>query len=863
MLKLLLILLVNVNLFAGVSNKEATAHRIYTSIEIDGKLIEEEWNHAIPLTGFKQKDPIEGLNASEITELFFLYDDKNLYIGARMHHKKPEEILAFVSRRDKIGNSEKIIVSFDTFLDNKTAYSFVVSATGVRSEYYHPTDNEYDRDFSYNPVWIADATIDSSGWSAEFEIPLSQLRFNQADDISFGINVNHWVPNLREDTYWVLVPRKDAGWASKFGTLKGLKGLKQSRNIEVLPYLSNNSFFDKNFDSDNPYTEKYESNFRTGLDLKYVLSSNITLDAAFNPDFGQVEADPAEVNLSAFETFFAEQRPFFLERQSLFTGIGSNYFYSRRIGAAPRNYYGEADYSDIPNSTQIIGAAKVTGRTDEGLNIGILSAVTNNSYAQEYFIEKDSTTEIQIEPLSFYNVARFQQEFGKATNSIGVIFTSTERIIDKESPLNDFFNKRAYTGAADYYFTFDNRTYELSGSLGGSYVEGSNNKMLALQLHPAHFYQRPDAAHIELDSNLSYLSGYTSVLNFNKIGGKHWLFNSQFRIESPGFELNDLGSLIRGDEMYSMMNLRYREITSTKYYHSYSFNLGTENQWNYEGNKLKSVIWTSFAFNFVNRASINLSTNYYFRALSDTETRGGPMMATPQEFEYNLSYNSDWTKAFTYSISINNNFNELNRERYQLSLNLVYNFGRLKINFYPNYRDEFQPLQYVTTKTNGKVETFGNRYIFGKLKRRELSTALRLDYALTPDFTLEFYAEPFVSDGKYLEYGELVKPRSFEINQYGDSEIAKKEDGNYTVYIDGKSFDLKNYDFHFISFRSNLVFRWEWSRGSTLFFVWQQNRAGYNAYSSGLNRKDFNDIFSLNGTNSIALKISYWLPVNI
>lgn len=865
MLLLLILILSNFNLLAGTSDKEVSAYRINNNIEIDGKLSEKDWEIAAPLSGFKQKDPIEGLDASEETKVFFLYDDDNLYIGARMHHVNPEDIQAFVTRRDKAGNSEKIVISLDTFLDNKTAFSFVLNAVSVRTDYYHSSDNEYDRDYSYNPVWIGKASIDSTGWSAEIEIPFSQLRFNRDSEVKFGININHYIPSTREDTYWVLVPRKDAGWSSKFGTLDGIKRISVARTIEVMPYLSNNSFLNQNFDENNPYLNSFQSNFRTGLDVKYGINSNLTLDAAFNPDFGQVEADPAEVNLSAFETFFDEQRPFFLERKSLFKGIGSNYFYSRRIGAAPRNYYGSADYTDIPSFTQILSAAKVTGRTTNGLNIGVLSAITNTAYSKEYFLDSDSSSELKIEPLTFYNVARFQQEIGAAANTVGIIFTSTERMIDDDSPMKDFFNKRAYTGGADYQFTFDNRTYEISGNLGGSYIEGSPERMLTVQRHPAHFFQRPDGSHINLDSNLNNMTGYSATLNFNKISGKHWLFNTGFRAESPGYELNDLGSLVRGDELNSDLSLRYREIVSTDYYHSYNINFGTNNQWNYEGNKLNSNIWTSANFNFVSRASIRATLSYEFRGLSDTETRGGPMMATPQEFEYTLSFNSDWSRAFTYGISINNENKENSGSENKISLNFEYNFGRMKLNFYPRYRFEIEPLQYVTTLSSNNNLTYGNRYIFGKLERSELSSAIRIDYALTPDFTLEFYIEPFISDGHYLSYGELIRPRSFELLTYGNSgsEINQNEDGTFSIRSGGDEFSINNYDFHYISMRSNFVLRWEWLRGSTLFFVWQQNRNEFDNHSSGISTNDINQFFKLNGNNMLALKISYWLPVSI
>ena len=864
-MRIILLLTLFLLLQESLSSKEAKALRIDGDININGKLSEEFWQYAEPATGFIQKDPIQGAEPSQKTDVYFLYDDNNLYIGARMHRDDPETIQAYVARRDNMGNSERIIISLDTFCDKKTSYSFAITATGVRADYYHSADHEGVRDYTYDPVWTGKTHIDSAGWTAEIEIPFSQLRFNDSDNIEFGLNCNQWTPGNREDTYWVMIPRSESGWASRFGKLTGITDVSSNRGLEIMPYVTGKANHNNDIEAGNPFAKEFDTDFTAGLDLKYGISSNMTLDATINPDFGQVEADPAEVNLTAFETFFPEKRPFFLEKRTLFDGYGSSYFYSRRIGDSPRNFPHNADYIEVPDFTRILGAAKLTGRTRNGLSLGGLTSVTQSSFANVYFAENDSTSEILIEPLTSYNVLRMEQEFGEAANSVGFIVTGVERDLDNNEFLSQHFNQRAYTGGGDYYFTFDNRNYELQGHLGGSYVEGSPEKMLLLQRSPVHYYQRPDASHVGIDSNATNLLGYAGSLKFNKISGEHWLFNTTLWFESPGFELNDIGSLSRADNIAYNASIKYRETRSSDALHSYDIILAMGNSWNFEGIKKATSLQLASNINFINRSSLNAYIKYYTDGISDTKTRGGPLMAIPQTIESNIAYSSDWTRELTWSGSLYYVADKLKAHKFNTDASLAYNRGRVRTQLTLSYRNINDPLQYVTTKNRTDQSiTYGNRYIFGIINREEFATALRFDYAFTPDLTLELYAEPFISVGEYTGYSELKAARSYELLTYGTegTTITKNDDGGYQVTDGNESFTLRDNSFDYLSFRSNFVLRWEWARGSTLFFVWQQDRSRFDDISYRSTADHFSDIFELSGINTIALKISYWLPVN-
>jgi len=844
--------------------KKAYAQRITNKQPVlDGDLSDEVWNTAVPLEDFLQKDPKEGQKPSGVIEVRFLYDDEYLYIGAAMLHNLDKEIRATVSRRDQSGNSERIIISLDSYNDNRTAYTFGLTSSNVRFDYYHSTDSEYDRDYSFNPVWEGKANVSGDCWHAELKIPFSQLRFNEAQEQEWGLNINWWIPSLREDVYWILIPKNETGWSSKMGSLVGIKNIQPSSRIELLPYVASNVLYNPDFNKNNPFEKETQYDGRLGLDFKMGLGPDFSVDATINPDFGQVEADPAVVNLTAYETFYDEKRPFFIEGKSLLQGYSESFFYSRRIGQMPRAGL-PGDVVDIPKNSNILGAAKITGRTKNGLSLGVMNALTSKEFGKNYFSANDSTGEELVGPLSNFSVIRLKQEFGKDISSIGFLLTNVYRDITNDDNLSSIYLKNATTGDFDWLYRFDSSTYQIDGHFGFSYVNGDEDAITNLQRHSSHYYQRPDASHVEVDSNATDMKGLAGLVKFSKIAGQHWLWEVVGSFETPGLELNDIGQLFASDEIYSGAALKYRETVPGDFFYDYSFKLSAYNTWDFGGNYLTKKISFFASSQFHDRSNLTIGSWYELPGLSNSITRGGPLMATAALGGVMVQYNSDWSSNNTYTFYLEGNKNLLDGWSLISSAKVAFKiFSRFEFSIEPVFLSSVNPRQYVLTIENEGNKTFGNRYIFSEIKQYTLLTRFRLNFAITSDFTFEYYAEPFASNGDYSRFGELRKAETHDLKYYGKEGTTIFGEGKFYWVEDGNSnFGFSNPDFNILSFRSNLVLRWEYLPGSTIYLVWQQNKYNFENATGKVDFDTFIDSYKAKGNNSIALKMSYWLPVD-
>jgi hypothetical protein len=845
------------------SSKQVQARALGNDqVTMDGRLDEPLWTRANFIRDFLQKDPDEGAPATSLTEVAFVYDDEALYIGARMASRGRSDILADVSRRDNGGNSERLIVSLDTYHDRHTAYTFALTATGVRLDYFHPSDNEYNRDYSWDPVWQGEAHIDSAGWTAEFRIPFSQLRFNRQDVQAWGINLNRYIPTRNEDLYWVLIPKNETGWSSRMGELIGIAQVRPSRRLELVPYTAANSTLRGNRDDANPFEDHYNLTARAGGDIKMGLGPSLTLDATINPDFGQVEADPAEVNLSAVETVFSERRPFFTEGANLLRGNGANYFYSRRIGAAPRGS-ASGDYVDRPQAATIIGAAKITGRLASGTSIGVLTAVTDRERARSFNVASDTTINSDIAPLAGYGVVRLQQEFGASASTVGFSGTTVLRDVDEGSALASIYTRRAFAGGVDWNLRFNGGAYELSGAAGISRVEGDSNVIASIQRNSAHYFQRPDQDHISFDPNRTSLTGYFGSLRFAKNAGRHWLYQAGASAESPAWELNDAGRLGNADDIDGFASLRYRENTPGKLFRSYSYALFSFAGWNFGGLRQYRGLDLELNHQWLNFMNSFVSVEYYPADNSDALTRGGPLMRVPVSWNVNGGLNSSFSAGTQWNVFAIYSQDELDGYLWRMNGGVTFKPStRWQFSINPSISREKNPRQYITQRANGPAETFGTRYIFGTVRRSTIAAQLRMTYALDPDLTLEMYAEPFVASGQYTGLGELAAPRTNDLRLYGTggSTITQAGDGTFTI-TDGADQFTTAPNFNVLSFRSNVVLRWEWRPGSTFFLVWQQNRFGQEDPLTRARVGDLWDTLSAEGDNFLAVKVSYWIPV--
>jgi hypothetical protein len=826
------------------------------SPRLDGRLDEPAWRSAPAITGFRQREPDEGAPAPEATEVRLLYDDDALYVGARMFSRDPRSIVAIVARRDNETAAETFYVSLDTYHDRRTAYSFGVTPAGVRLDFYHSSDNMDDTDSEYDPVWEARAVIDSLGWTAEMRIPFAQLRFSRAEVQEWGINVARFVPARNEQTFWQLVPKNEAGWSSRMATLTGIRGVRPSRRIEALPYVAANSRIQQVEDPADPFQHRTASTARVGGDLKMGLGPNLTLDLTLNPDFGQVESDPATVNLTAFEEFFDERRPFFLEGADLLDRRGM--FYSRRIGAQPPGSSG-ADYAEQKDNSTILGAAKLTGRLASGLSIASLAAVTDEEHVRTFDVASDTRGSAIVAPRIAYGAAALQQEFGEDASTFAGMITAVHRDLDAGSPLAQLLAKDAFSAIADGRYRWGDGTYDVNFWAGYTLVRGDTLAMLRQQRSSRRYWQRVD--NFRVDSSRRQLTGGNFGIGHSKMAGRHWRWDVDYGHETPGFEPNDIGAFGTVDNRFLDASLRWRENQPSTRYRAYEIGAGIDHDWSYGwlrrgrsaeifGNITLPNFWRMFA-------------NYGMsgRSFSDRLTRGGPVMATPAGWNASVELLNREGSRYEFGVDAGTERSEDGSWESNVELELGMRLGdRWDLTIDPEFGRARSMRQFITTLPVASNATYNNRYIFAAVDQSEISAQLRVSYTFTPNLTLETYAEPFVSSGRFHTFGELRAPRSSELLVYGTepgSTIVRNDDGSHTVTDPQDTFDIDNEDFNVRSFRSNAVLRWEWRPGSTLFLVWQQNREADRLFGTARPGDLFNTL-GAPGENFLAVKLTYW-----
>jgi hypothetical protein len=851
-----------VAVFLGITATDGAAQsiqavRVGDSPRVDGRLTEAIWRSAPAISNLVQREPDEGSPAIENTEVRFAYDDDALYVGARMFSRNPSAIRALITRRDREGSSEQIVVSLDTYRDRRTAYTFSVTPAGVRIDYYHATDSESDRDSDWNPVWEAGTDIDSLGWSAELRIPFNQLRFSPGDIQEWGVNVVRRVPDRNEQSYWALVRRTENGWSSRMGALTGIRGIRPARRVELLPYVAADSRIASVTDPANPFQHEYTNAARVGGDLKMGLGPNLTLDVTLNPDFGQVEGDPAVVNLSAYEIFFDERRPFFLEGADLLNQRGL--FYSRRIGAAPPGS-ASADYVQRLANSTILGAAKLTGRLPSGLSVAALTAVTDREVARTF----DSSSSPQfgeavVAPRTGYAVAAVRQEFGEDNSTLGGIVTLVQRGLEPATPLADLLARSAYSALVEGRLRWAGGAYDVNSWLGYTNIRGDSLAILRQQRSSRRYFQRPDADHVEVDPARRMLGGTTFGLGHSKLSGK-WLWDIDLLHQSPGFEPNDMGRFGAVDNRSFNTLIRWRETQPSRWYRRYEIRFGTNYDWNFDWMRRRNDNQLTFNTTLPNFWRLNTDFTYSQRALSDRLTRGGPIMGTPAGTRWGVEVENQSGARNTLGIDLNGRRDESGGWEQNLEMSFSVRPGdRWEMSFDPLWSRGTDTRQFVTTEGNGRVETFGTRYVFAHVDLSEISGQFRLNYTFTPNITLETYVEPFAASGRFHSFGELLAPRRQELLVYGTSgtTIVRNADGTHTVTDGSESFDIDNEDFNERSFRSNLVLRWEWRLGSTLYLVWQQNRNAQLPFAAA-RPGDLFDALQARGENVLAIKVSYW-----
>jgi len=844
--------------------KRAAATRVPSGgITVDGALADEAWRLAEPVTDFVMKEPTEGGTPTDAMEVRFVYDDRAFYIGARMFAVNSREVQAPLGRRDNLTQAEHILVAFDTFQDRRTSVVFGVSAAGVRIDRFHATDTEETFDLTYDLVWDAATRRDADGWTAEIWIPFAQLRFSPESDLTWGLNIQRFRPSLNEQDTWVLIPRTVRGWSSWFGDLRGVADVGASRRLEVSPYVAAASTLYPGTAAANPFTAGANLVGRVGADVKMGLGPNLTLEATINPDFGQVEADPAEVNLTAFETRFPERRPFFLEGAPLFNIGHPNFYYSRRIGARP---VGPAtgDYVDYPTNTTILTAAKLTGRLPSKTSIGFLSAVTAEETAEVASATTLEQRSVDVAPRAYFAVGRVLQEFGRLGSTAGVLASVVHRAAAPGSALADLQPKNALALAGNTLLRFKGGEYEVRLSGGGSLLNGTAAAMERVQRSSAHFAQRPDRTYSPLDPTLTSLGGWSIQANVDRVSGRHWLFGANTKIDSENFETNDLAILNGADGWLSNATVRYRETQPGRVLRNYEIRLDANTDTTLRRLVQAGYLRGTATVTWANFWTSSIAVRRDLPQTSVSLTRGGPLMGrgpgytTVVNVGNRAGAQTRWSGALTSSRNDDGYVND------RVSGSLSVRPGpRWQLSADPYYDRTTEPQQYVSTLAGGRAETYGSRYVFAFIDRTTLATAFRLGFTVKPDVNLDVYAEPFAASGRYYDYGELLAPRSRQRLRYGTAgtSLTLNADGSQTVAADGATFTLRNRDFNTLSFRSNVVLRWEWRPGSTLYVVWQQSRAGSEVTGDHVGPRDMFRSLTAPGTNFFVVKTSFWLPI--
>ena len=631
----LILLVVILSHYLGIAQANNTSSKkIYNTMSvtadeapiIDGKIDENIWDVVAWGTDFIENEPDENTPPSLQTQFKIIYDQKFLYVAMRAFDTAPDSIVKQLSRRDGfIG--DRINVVIDSYHDKRTAFVFTVTAAGVKGDEI-VTDNGENIDDSWNPIWYTKANIDEQGWTAEIKIPFSQLRFGNDKEQVWGLNVSRRIFRKNEMSLWNRVPVDAAGFVSESGELHGLINLLPQKQLEIQPFVVT-QLDTYPEEAGNPFRTGNDFGLNAGLDAKIGVTNDLTLDLTVNPDFGQVEADPAAIALDGFQIFFREQRPFFVENKNIFdyqfAENQDNLFYSRRIGRTPQGYPNTSanEYVDFPDNTTILGAAKFSGKTKNGWSIGVLESVTANEYAN--IDDNTNSRKELVEPLSNYFVGRLQKDFNQNNTFIGGEFTATNRS-NLPDQLN-FLRSSAYTGGLDAKHQWKNRTYYVKGNVVLSHVSGSKESIEATQRSLTHLFQRTDATHVDVDPNRTSLTGTGGRFEAGKQGGGHWNYNGGFIWRSPELELNDIGFLRQADDMKQYASIRYRTLKPNGIVRQFNTRFYQHLTYDFEGNHNRTQYQLSSYLMFNNNYWVDLNLIHKPRIYLNTTLRGGPKMA--------------------------------------------------------------------------------------------------------------------------------------------------------------------------------------------------------------------------------------------
>ena len=895
----------------GILVPRVRAVRVERPPVIDGRLDDAIWSTAPVHSGFLQSTPVEGAPATQPTEVRIAYDDDAVYIGARLHENDPSKIRRELTRRDNGGDGDVFIVALDTYHDHLGAFGFALNPSGVRLDGITSKDEE-NWDFSWDPVWQGATRIDSAGWTAEMRIPLSQLRFPPGSEQHWGVNFFRKQNQRKELDAFVLVKQNERGFASRFAHVVGTTGIRSPRRLEALPYVRGQAET-RRADPGDPFFDGSRLSQAIGMDMKYGVTSNLTLDATVNPDFGQVEADPADLNLTVFETFFQERRPFFVEGAQIFDfGAQCNdfcfsgapqLFYSRRIGRQPSldprmPFQGTGDdplavyevlssFTDAPTHSPILGAAKLTGRLASGTSVGLLHAETGRVKGRvDALVRRQSTSpesrlryEDPIEPRAHYSVLRLKQDFNDGATTLGVLGTGVFRNLSSDA-LRDAMTSSAMIGGVDARHRWSRNRFDVAASMSFSKVRGSREAILDEQNSSARYFGRPDQDYVHVDPTRESLSGYQGQASFVYTDPRGPFGSLRGQIVAPSFEANDFGFMNQADYRNASLVAGWSRPKPGKIVRSQNFTVFGHYVENFGGEVMEKFAG-AHGFN-------NFTSGWGFGSilLRGTESQdvfvseGGPKVRQPAFTLYNVNIHSDDSKrivGFLFGELVRNDLGKSERNlgldvSWRPATNIGFSVG-------PSWNEQEYLALLVRTVTDAQAPaaTYGTRYVFGEARRRSVSVSTRFNVTFTPNLSFQLFAQPFIAEARYdpSAFKELKRGGTYDFTRYGSdagSTIERYEDATstcsspsycYRVDPDGSGpaevFTFRTPDRTLRSLRGTSVLRWEYRPGATLFVVWTQAREQNLRAPDFGGASEFPNLFSLAPENVFLVKLNYWL----
>ena len=853
--------------------------RVYTTasvaeqepIKIDGIFDDAAWSVVEWTTDYVEFEPDVGTDPTQQTKMKIAYDAKNLYVAFKCYESDKSKLEKRMGRRDDFPG-DWVEINIDSYNDDRSGFSFTASASGVKGDEFISNNGNFDD--SWNPIWYLATAEDDEGWTAEIRIPLSQLRFGNAEEQIWGIQSTRRYFANEERSLWQPVPANPPGWVSEFGELRGIKGIKPQKQLEIQPYVvaQLDTFEDTPGD---PFTDGTNTKLTGGLDAKIGITNDLTLDLTVNPDFGQVDADPGAIALDGFEIFFQERRPFFVENKSVFDfrvgGGADNLFFSRRIGRTPQGFTtanrSQGEFEDFPNFTTILGAAKFSGKTKDGWTLGVLESVTAKEFAEielderedvlETLEERGEPREEVVEPLTNYFVGRVQKDFNDRNSYIGGIFTATNR--NMEDRLS-FLHAQAYSGGIDFQHNWKDRKYYIEGSGIFSNVRGSAEAIQRTQTSLTHLFQRVDAGHVEVDPTRTDLTGTGGRFEIGR-GSGDWRYNVGGNFRSPELELNDIGFLRQADQIRQYSNIRRFWNKPTSWFRQANLGLQQFTEFDFDGNYNRIQYDLQGYVNWKNNWWSEAGFGHKPRIFTNTFLRGGPRWRFSDENFVFLFSGTDGRKKFSthlgyvYSAAKENNF-QFRRYVWRLFYQPL---NTLSLSLVNEYEQNPNKTQYVTQRSfNGTP-----RYILGEIDNESLSMTFRANFNINPNLTVQYYGQPFIFKAKFSNF-KIVNDASAEalgdrVTQFSNNQISFA-DGLYSVDEDGDNvtdYQFGDPDFNFVQFRSNLVVRWEYIPGSELFLVWSQGIEGISDIDNGLFDATDDVVFGNQIRNTFLVKWTY------